>query len=187
MNAPFDARPEKYRKLKLSVDDLFAMHDAGVFSFRHGIELIEGELYQMASKNIRHERWRMRLLQILFAQLPDDLSALPEFGFRMSDEDYVEPDYVIAAKSIDLADLRGSNVALVIEVSDTTLESDLNLKARTYARNGVAEYWVLDVAREMITIMTGPSGDAYGSSDTLPLTAPVVARTRPDIPLDLLA
>jgi Uma2 family endonuclease len=72
------------------------------------------------------------------------------------------------------------DLALVIEISDSSLAFDLTTKARLYARAGIEEYWVLDVAgRRLIAHRSPVSGNytsvvAYGENEMIaPLAAPV--------------
>jgi len=53
------------------------------------------------------------------------------------------------------------SVALVVEIADTTLGSDMKRKATIYARAGVPEYWIVDVTGKIIHQMWAPEGEAY--------------------------
>lgn len=54
------------------------------------------------------------------------------------------------------------DVALLVEISDTTLAFDLNTKSGLYARAGICEYWVLDVAGRRLFVHRDPAGGRYG-------------------------
>jgi Uma2 family endonuclease len=49
----------------------------------------------------------------------------------------------------------------VVEVSDSTLATDLGRKAQLYARHGIPEYWVVDCAGARITQLWAPTLDGY--------------------------
>jgi Uma2 family endonuclease len=51
----------------------------------------------------------------------------------------------------------------VIEIADTSLKSDLTIKAQTYAAHGVPEYWVIAAWSLVTTVHRGPSANGYGS------------------------
>ncbi len=53
------------------------------------------------------------------------------------------------------------DVLLVIEVADTSLEYDLTVKLRLYARAGIPEYWVVDANAEVLHLYRAPAGDGY--------------------------
>jgi len=70
-------------------------------------------------------------------------------------------------------------IRLVIEVSDSTLSFDLRIKAALYARAGIAEYWVLDIAGRRMFVHRDPRGGRYtsvvaynGEESVAPLCAP---------------
>ncbi len=72
-----------------------------------------------------------------------------------------------------------SDVRLVVEISDSTLGFDLKVKAPLYARAGIPEYWVVDIAGKRVIVHRDPSGGAYTSVEAYseqesvqPLAAP---------------
>ncbi len=58
--------------------------------------------------------------------------------------------------------MRGPDLLLAIEISDSTLAKDLGPKARLYARHGVRHYWVLDAEARRALIHTEPGPEGYG-------------------------
>lgn len=179
------APPDAPRKLKFNVDELFAMHEAGVFDHRHGIELLGGELFEMAAKNIQHETARQNVLKALIRQLNDDLAFMPEFGFRLSDSDYVEPDFVVYPSALTLERLSPDDVILIIEIAVSSLSTDLGPKANIYARHGITEYWVFDVPAERIVRHLSPTQTGYEQTDTLSLPADLSMSRAPGVTLSL--
>ncbi len=55
------------------------------------------------------------------------------------------------------------DLALVVEIADSTLKFDLTVKAVLYARAAIAEYWVLDVVGKRLIVHRSPVSDAYTS------------------------
>jgi Uma2 family endonuclease len=77
-----------------------------------------------------------------------------------------EPDLVVLAKpSREFRDAnpRPTDLRLVVEISDSTLGFDLTTKAELYARAGIVEYWVVDVAARRLIVHRGPREGLYGS------------------------
>ena len=70
------------------------------------------------------------------------------------------------------------DVAIVIEVSDSTLSTDRNFKGRIYARAAIGEYWVINLVDRQVEVYTDPTGDVpdpqyrqrrdYGPAEELP-------------------
>jgi Uma2 family endonuclease len=93
-----------------------------------------------------------------------------------------EPDLVVLAKpSLEYWERnpRPSDLRLVVEISDSTLGFDLTAKAELYARAGIIEYWVVDVAARRLIVHRDPRAGlyrlvtAYAEQETLaPLAAP---------------
>ncbi len=132
-------------------------------------ELIEGVLIPKVSKNFPHFRavaWLMERLRALF---PGQLRVLQEAPIDVRPEDNPtsdpEPDIVVLATSLD--DLgrrpRAEDLLLVVEVSDSTLELDLSVKCRLYARAAIPEYWVADIKGRRIVVHRDPVGGTYRS------------------------
>jgi hypothetical protein len=69
------------------------------------------------------------------------------------------------------------SVALVIEVSDSSLDRDLGRKSVLYAAAGIPEYWVVDLAGERILIHVDPNADGYLGQVALPFGEPLPSAT----------
>jgi Uma2 family endonuclease len=93
-----------------------------------------------------------------------------------------EPDLVVLGKpsrEFQVANPRPSDLRLVVEISDSTLGFDLTTKAELYARAGIVEYWVIDVAARRLVVHRDPceglyqAVTAYGEDETVtPLASP---------------
>lgn len=71
------------------------------------------------------------------------------------------------------------SLALVIEVADATLDSDLGRKAALYARHGVPEYWVADVTGRVLHQLWRPEDGTYMERRLVAIGDPVAAATIP--------
>lgn len=79
----------------------------------------------------------------------------------MPPHDAPEPDIVLTSEPDGDGPVPLHSIALIVEVSDTTLQHDPGIKQRVYARHGVAEYWVVDVEGRRIVQLWSPAGEAY--------------------------
>ncbi|MEO6214850.1 MAG: Uma2 family endonuclease [Sphingomonas sp.] len=86
---------------------------------------------------------------------------LTEASIALSDHDAPAPDIVLTSEPRGEGLIPLHSVALVVEIADTTLGSDMKRKATIYARAGVPEYWVADVTAKVIHQMWAPEGEAY--------------------------
>lgn len=170
MNAPGSilSTPQKAR---LRVEDFLLLADKGAFADYAKTELIDGDIYVMNAQFTRHARAKSRLL-VAFAQrlaeIGGDLEAVSEVAVRLSDHSMPEPDLVLTRYRGD-GPVPVETVALVVEVSDTTLEIDLGRKANLYAAGGVPEYWVIDLSENRALMHEFPEADGYRGQLDVPL------------------
>lgn len=147
----------------LTGEDVLQMTRQGILPEGRGYELIEGVLVRMAAQYDPHVFMIGRLLRRLNAMLPEECFVASGPGIFLSDHTMLEPDIALYPIAMKSTDVRGPDLVLVIEVSDSTLRNDLGKKARLYAAHGVAHYWVVDVAGERLHRHTGPGEDGYAT------------------------
>jgi Uma2 family endonuclease len=101
-----------------------------------------------------------------------------------------EPDIaVVQGGPRDSTDSHPTTAALVIEVSDTTLEADQTTKALAYARGGITDYWVVNINERTLEVRRQPGASGYRSLQTLgeqDSVAPLIAPGQPALAADLL-
>ena len=157
-------------------------------------ELVEGELILTMGKKRLHSNVLRRLIILLDQLFGQDL-VQQEVSLDVSPEDNPtsepEPDAVVFRKSFeDVAsgNPRPADVALLIEVADTTLRFDRTVKAGLYARAGIAEYWVVDAVGERVYVHRDPQEGAYRSVAEFGREESVSPLAKPDgaIPVDRL-
>lgn len=181
MNQAAQASATASTPFRFTVDQFLALCEQGLFDDYAKSELIDGEIVVMNAQHARHSRAKSRLLQRLANALDamdSPLEAWSEVSVRLSDGSLPEPDIVLTS-------YRGAGVvpvetvALLIEVSDSTLESDLGRKADLYAETGVPEYWVVDLNENRVLLHANPRGDGSGYDGQLdvPFGEPLQAAT----------
>lgn len=162
MNAPARIidRPERRG---LSVTDFELLVDAGALADCGKTELIDGEIYVMNAQWARHSRVKARLLVALAERLKaigSEFEALSEVSVRVADNSMPEPDLAVTSYKGDRA-LPAECVAIIVEIADTTLDTDLGRKVVLYAAAGVPEYWVVDVNGGRVVQHDRPGVDGY--------------------------
>ena len=153
-----------HRPLKLRVEDFLALNDSGAFEGYGKTELLEGEIVYMNAQHRPHARVKMMLYDALHDALRrhgGDWRALTEVTVDMAPHDAPEPDIVVTNEPDGAGPVPLSSIALIVEVADATLRTDMTLKARIYASHGVAEYWVADVNSRHIHQMWQPMDGSY--------------------------
>lgn len=98
---------------------------------------------------------------------PKQIDVAAHTTFYLSDDTFIEPDFVLYPEQSGLEKLSPETVLLAIEIADSSLEYDLGQKAQIYARSGVGEMWVINARSLQTTIHRRPSGGAYGEVRTV--------------------
>jgi len=136
--------------------------ELGILTDDDKVELIGGELVPMAAKGVRHENLKFALAEWLETHLPKTLRVLSEPGWRPDRDSYCEPDLLIYPRRIKpFSAVAAKDVALLIEVADTTMKYDAETKATLYARLGVHEYWIINAATLETRVHLDPADTAY--------------------------
>lgn len=166
--------------------DFLLLEANGSFKEYARTELLDGEIWVVNAIHSRHASVQAELHGRLWAALNALHSPLKTYiapSVDLSDTSLPEPDLVIGAPHQD-GFVPLAKVALVIEISDTTLETDLGRKQRIYATAGVPEYWVADVNARAIHRMWSPSGDRFAQSDQVGFGDALSAVTISDLTVD---
>ena len=186
MNAPLTTRAgEGFDRKAWTVEDLRTLVDAGLMDEDSPFELIEGELLAVSPKYLKHELWKRNLARMLIEVLPRPFAVAVEPTLFLDDVSAPEPDVLVHDGRITSEDVRGPDVLLLAEVTDSSRVRDLGLKARLYARHGVAHYWVLDAERRQVITHAEPRGDGYARVETHELGEELSLPFRPEARLRL--
>jgi hypothetical protein len=131
------------------------------------IELIFGEIREMVHPGPAHEDIIDLLEEWSHASVDrKQIRVRIEKTLGIPELDSVpRPDVAsVRQQSYRSARPRVKDVLLVIEVSDTTLAFDTEVKLLLYAQAGVREYWVVNVRMKSIEVFRQPSKKGYRSS-----------------------
>lgn len=186
MNAPLTTRAgEGFDRKAWTVADLRVLMDAGVMDEDSPFELIEGDLLAVSPKYLKHELWKRNMARMLIEALPRPIAVAVEPTLFLDDVSAPEPDLLVHDGRIASVDVRGPDVLLLVEVSDSSQGRDLILKARLYARYGIAHYWVLDAERRQVVTHADPTDGAYRRIEAHPSSATLPLPFRPEILLSM--
>jgi Uma2 family endonuclease len=166
---------------RFTVDEYHRMIDAGFFTEDERFELLEGWIVYKMTRKPPHDATVELVSAVLRGHLPE--------GWRVREEKALST--IESEPEPDMAVVRGSirdsmshhpvpaDLALVVEVSDSTLASDRGLKARIYARASLPVYWIVNLVDHRVEVYTTPTGPGANPGyrerrdvepgDTLPL------------------
>ena len=172
---------------RFTADEYLALADAGILAKEERIELLDGEIIQMAPIGNRHRNsvnWSADLMREAIGQRAMVQVQAP---IQLDNFTMPEPDIaVIRRRSInDLAPVLPSDVYLLVEVADSSLEFDLGEKLARYAADGIPEVWVANLRAGELVVNTEPEGAAYAHVRVIPLDGRVSPQAFPDVVLEL--
>lgn len=171
---------------RLTVDQVYELTAQGVFFEGENFELIDGEIVPMAAaKADWHEIMKSRLTRALVLALPADARLFPEASVTLAPSTLVEPDLSVWRKGGLPRSMRGPDLMLLIEVSDSSLGYDLRVKAPLYARYGVRDYWVVDAVRQTIRVHRAPVDAVYTDVEEYEAHDTVTALLLPSVAIRL--
>ena len=180
---PFDTP----RPLRLTVDDFDALHRAGTLARHKRLELIDGAIVSMNAEYRRHSFAKNELtflLRLALARLGSDYLPMSEPTLAVPPYNAPEPDIVVTNDPVGEGYVPIDSVAIVIEISDTTLRYDLGDKLALYANAGVPEYWVVDCRDQVIHQFWSPAGAGYAETRVLPVAGKISSVTIRDLEID---
>lgn len=179
MNVPYP--------LKLRIEDFEVLEKSGAFDRYKKVELIDGEVVGMNAEYRPHTRVKSQLmhrLQNALEALGSRFEAVVEPTVALPPHNLPEPDVAVVCAPMERDYYRIDHVALVIEVSDSTIAGDLGRKQRMYAENLVPEYWVIDVVGGDVHQFSQPGATGYGQRRALRLGNRLTSVTMPELVID---
>ena len=133
----------------------------GVLGEDDPVELLEGVLVYQMPKKTPHTTGTLLSAKTVGSQLPEGWHYRSQEPITLDDGE-PEPDGVVARGDIrDYLDRHPepANLALAIEVADSSLERDRGVKLRSYARAGIQTYWILNLIDRVLEVYTDPRPD----------------------------
>ena len=161
-----------------------AIRDVGILTGRY--ELIEGEVISKMGQKPSH-RLAVVLLNVwlsaVFGALHVQTQATIDIGDADPDHNEPEPDAAVTVEpNTAYADRHPgpTDILLLAEVSDTTLRFDRTTKAMLYARAGIREYWIVNIAGRQVMVHRQPTSDGYANITAYGTDEMIATLVRPD-------
>jgi Uma2 family endonuclease len=154
----------EHSRAKLTIRDFFLLEESGALKGYYKTELLGGDIYYMNAQYRRHSMTKIDLhnsLHSALTKINSTYRSVTEVTVALTEHDAPEPDIVLTNQPYGDGPIPVISVALVIEVSDTTLKTDLEFKAPLYAKAAIPEYWVVDIEGKCVVQMSAPSAEGY--------------------------
>ena len=152
------------KRRRFNVDEYEQMGRAGILGEDDRVELLDGEIVEMTPIGLRHADCVNRLARSLVLTFDDVAVILVQNPIRLSDRSEPQPDLALVHRRAGLyasSHPRPSDILLIVEVADTSIESDRRVKVPLYARGGIPEVWLVDLNQDTVTAYRDPRRGGY--------------------------
>lgn len=159
------ARPKRF-----TVEDYHRLTALGFLGEDDHIELIRGELIEMAARGAAHESCITRLLRVLPGIVGDRATLRCQSPIVLSFDGEPEPDFSILRNREDdygTAHPTPEDVMMVMEVASSSLDYDREVKLPLYAEAGISHYWIFNLYDRHLETYSEPARLASGQFDYL--------------------
>jgi Uma2 family endonuclease len=173
---------------QLTVDQYYQMARAGLLSPEDRVELIEGEVIDMAPIDSEHAGSVDQVAEIFREVLGKKIIVRVQNPVRLSEHSEPEPDIALLRSRAHY--YRGSHptaadVLLIVEIARTSLRYDREIKLPLYAKHGIPEVWIIDLEARWISVHRDPQGERYLSETTAAQPAKLSLFALPGAEVDL--
>ena len=174
--------PETPTRRRFDVDAYYRMAETGILSPKDRVELIDGEIIEMAPIGSTNGG-KINRLTSLVARLAADgrVIASVQSPLRLDPYNEPQPDLMLLMPRADFYEFShptAADVLLLVEVADSSLAYDRGPELTLYARHGVPEVWIIDLPGHALEVCREPSADGYAQrrrvseGQTTPLLVP---------------
>ena len=164
-------RPKAPMRRRLDIDVYYKMAEVGILTDPRHVELIDGEIIDMAAIGSPHAAVTNRLVRGFARAAAEGLTLMSvQSPLRLDAYNEPQPDLMLLRPRAD--DYRASHpsatdVLLLVEVSETSLAYDRRIKLALYAKFGVSEVWIIDLPGSAVEVYREPKEGAYASRERL--------------------
>ena len=185
-STPVEAPQVSRETRKFTVDEYFRMVDAGILRPKERVELIEGEILVMPPMGPPHFGGVTRHARVFISQSANRFSVLIQGPVQLDEHTAPEPDLVLAKFRDDdysFAHAIPDDILLIVEVADSSLAYDRDVKAHIYGRFHIPETWVLNLPGDCLERFTEPGSQGYAQHTVLRRGDKVTPVALPDMEL----
>jgi Uma2 family endonuclease len=153
-------RPKAPMRRRLDIDVYYKMAEAGILTDPRHVELIDGEIIDMAAIGSPHTAVTNRLVRGFARAAAEGLTLMSvQSPLRLDADNEPQPDLMLLRSCAD--DYRASHpsatdVLLLVEVSETSLAYDRGIKLALCAKFGVSEVWIIDLPGSAVEVYREP-------------------------------
>ena len=154
----------QFPRRRFTTGDYHRMAEAGVLSEDDRVELIDGEILEMSPIGSKHAACVARLTSLFSQRVGGAAIVWVQNPVQLGDRSEPQPDLALLRPRPDFyasAHPTADDVLLLIEVAESSMEYDRQVKVPLYARTGIPEMWLVGLARDQVTVHRDPTPGGY--------------------------
>jgi Uma2 family endonuclease len=158
------------RTKKFSLEDYHQMINLGILKEDQLIELIKGEIVEMSPVGLKHASCVKKLNYLFYEHLGNQAIIGVQDPIKLNDNSEPQPDLVLLKPREDFYATQHpqpEDILLLIEVADSSIEYDRNIKLPLYAENKIREVWLIDVNQKYVEVYQKPYQNYYQNMQKL--------------------
>lgn len=151
-------------RYQFTVKQFHQMAESGILSENDRVELIRGEMIDMSPIGRRHAGCVNRLVNFLIQLLGKQIVLAPQNPVELDETSEPQPDIALLKPRPDFyrnSHPQPEDIFLLIEVADTTVKYDREVKIPLYAEANIHEVWLVDVNQEVVEVYRNPLQGVY--------------------------
>lgn len=151
---------------RFTIAEYHRLAELGFFGEDDRVELIKGEIIQMAAKGKPHSVCSTRLYRELFKLIQEQGTLRSQDPIIISNNSEPEPDLVIVRNRSDdylTNHPTPSDILLLIEIADSSLKYDQEEKLPLYAEAGISDYWIFNLVENHLEVYSEPYQKLQGT------------------------
>ena len=173
---------------RFTVAEYYRMAEVGILQPDERVELIKGEIIVMSPTGRRHSSCVAIIIELILSRALGTLTLWSQSSLPLSEDFTPEPDVVLLRRRSDFyadSSPTPADILLVIEVSDTSLNYDRNVKVPLYAGAGIIETWLVNLEADCIAVYRQPGPEGYQQSVIFHRGEKISPVSRPDLELNV--
>ncbi|MBK1988613.1 Uma2 family endonuclease [Sphaerospermopsis aphanizomenoides BCCUSP55] len=156
-------------KRRFNISQYHQMNEAGILTEDDRVELIHGEIIEMSPIGRRHATCVRRLINLLSQLLAEQAIIDSQNPIILNNLSEPQPDITLLKPRADFYEAghpQPQDILLLIEVADSSIEYDREVKIPLYASSGISEVWLVDIYEQVIIVYCQPTDNGYSEIKT---------------------
>jgi Uma2 family endonuclease len=181
-------RAQEPRRHRLTVADYYRMGEVGILAPDARVELIDGEIIDMAPPSSAHAATVHYLTEVFVRAVEGRATVLAQNPVRLSKYSEPQPDVALLRRRDDFyreGHPQPDDVLLIVEIATSSLRFDRRTKVRLYARHGIPEMWLVDLGGQRLVRYRAPQQGSYTIIDEPELGSALEVSTLSGIVVDV--